>query len=815
MTEPQLPSGARLALSRLTAALAVHLELKTGVAPIRLVVGLAGSSAAVDEALAGLGIACPQAPESLAIGRLPDYGLVIAGRDELGLAYALAEVARTVGHAQKGTDPLTEVVEAIEEPSLSWRSMQLFLCNRDLESEWYFDSRFWNDYLDQLVDFRYNNLSLTFGHQTPYLTPPYPFLVDMSDFEEVGLLQYTVADRERGLQALRQVSELTRERGLHFTLGIWSQRPEPFGEPMISGLDKVDMVEFNAVGLERLLAACPQIDGVQFRMNYESGIPEDRQAEFYQRQFRAVAECGRPIRLDLRAKGLSDEVADHARSVVADTVVSTKFWCEHLGQPYAMPAIRREDVPNYRRYGYWDLLKKPGKGRLIYRLWSAGSQRALLWGDPEWVRRFVEACASHSDGFEVMAPLTNKGGINHPGVWRLIGKRSLQPYDEEYRRYWMFFLLFGRTGYNAGLADEVWRRELRVRFGDAAESVTKAYASAGRILPLLTTVLQPSASLWSFWPETYAGRSLKQDVDVEPSDPTQFYGVVEYVQEAVAGQLCGKWSPFHVADLLEELAQTTEDAVAAADGCSAEANRPEYLGTRMDMLVYAHLARYHAERLRSMANLAFFLQAGASSDRIRAASNRLAAARMHWQKLVELTDGAYHDDLVFGYRTQVRYPEGLLARGQRFRHDRHWKDRLSVIDADEKYLADTAAQNTTLDGEGEPYPGERSLPAMPAVDCRVPKNARPGRTLQIDVRVEEEIRAVIFHYKPMLQSHPFHRQAMERRPAVGEFTATIPAAEIKADWNLMLFFELRLLGGEARRWPDWRRETPYLVIQTT
>ena len=46
---------------------------------------------------------------------------------------------------------------------------------------------------------------------------------------------------------------------------------------------------------------------------------------------------------------------------------------------------------------------------LIHRLWSAGSQRVLLWGDPEWVRRFARSCTLGGGGFKVMAPLTNKG----------------------------------------------------------------------------------------------------------------------------------------------------------------------------------------------------------------------------------------------------------------------------------------------------------------------------------------------------------------------------------------------------------------------
>ena len=822
----QLPSGAARALTRLQTVLRDHPA--TQVQP-ELVIGIAGVPPSVDAALEELGVACPDAPESLVIGQLPGSRLLVAGSDELGLAYGLSEVARAFQCAAPDSDLLDAVQDRIESPALSWRSMQVFVCNRNLEAAWYYSADFWSSYLDQLVDYRYNNLSLTFGHQTPYLTPPYPFLVDMSDFTPVRLRGYGVEDRERALTALRQISEMTRERGLHFTLGIWAQRPEPFGAPMIDGLDEVDAREFNAAGLERLLAACPGIDGLQLRLNYESGIDESGQAGYFERQFRAVAACGRPIRLDLRAKGLADEVIEQARALVPDTVVSTKFWCEHLGQPYAMPVIRSEDIANYRRYGYWDLLSRPGVP-LIYRLWSAGSQRALLWGAPGWVSSFVRACAAQTDGFEVMAPLSNKGGINHPGgAWRLLDG-AYQPHRWEYQRYWMFSLLFGRLGYDPEADTRIWQRELRLRFGAAATPVERGYEAAGQILPLLTTVLQSSASLWSFWPEMYAGRTLKLDMAVEPSDPTQFYGVAEYVGQAIAGQLCGKWTPLQVADRLDELADECREVVVEADAelavdnervdrsaaagelAGSERGGAEYRGTRLDFLIYAALASFHADRLRAMTQLAFYLRTGCG-ERIEAARRDFGRAREHWKELVASTDGVYHDDLVFGYRSDENYPEGLLSRDLNYRHDGHWKDRTAVVEADGRYLREIAARVRSLEVPGQHYPGERGLPPLPQIDCRLRVQAGGGRDLAVRLELSEPVGRVVCHHRPMLQFRPFSQAAM-RCASAGEYELLIPISEIDSTCGLMLFFELRITGGEARRWPDWREGAPYLVVET-
>ena len=165
----------------------------------------------------------------------------------------------------------------------------------------------------------------------------------------------------------------------------------------------------------------------------------------------------------------------------------------------------------------------------------------LLWADPEWVRRFASTCTYGGDGFEVMAPLTNKGVRDDQPPWPVSADPAFQSHAEEHRRHWMFYLLFGRLGYDPDASPEVWRRELRHRFGAAAASVEELYHTGGQILPLLTVVLQHSASLWTFWPERFAGRNLEEDALVEPSDPTRFYGIDEYVEDALANRLCGKW----------------------------------------------------------------------------------------------------------------------------------------------------------------------------------------------------------------------------------------------------------------------------------
>ena len=72
-----------------------------------------------------------------------------------------------------------------ESPFLRKRSVCIFPHNDAVDGPWYFSPEFWEAYFDKLSLNRFNAFSLTFGHQTAYLVPPYAFLVPMPEFPDV------------------------------------------------------------------------------------------------------------------------------------------------------------------------------------------------------------------------------------------------------------------------------------------------------------------------------------------------------------------------------------------------------------------------------------------------------------------------------------------------------------------------------------------------------------------------------------------------------------------------------------------------------
>ena len=773
-----------------------------------IIVGLVNCQQ-VDAALVGTGIAVPDPSESFVIGRLDQQRLLVAGRDERGLSYALTEIADAVDTRAADDDPFAGIDSAVESPALAWRGMQVFVNNAALEAQWYYDQAFWLEYFSQLARHRYNTFSLSMGFQNSHMSPPYPFHVDLPEFPQVRVKDLTAQQRQRNLKTLCFIAQTAKERGLRFCLAIWIQGQTHFVEPYVQGLEDFEVRrDANALGLGRLLRACPAIDAVQFLVNSESGVSQQRQLEYWQAQFHAIADCGRPVRLILRAKGLTDSTIKRARQIVTDTVISTKFWCEHMAMPYVMPSVLQDTLASYggyRRYGPWDLLAKDRDVPMHYRLWTAGSQRLLLWGDPTWVQRFVRSCQWGGDGFEVMAPLTNKGGRNQSAQpWRIITDSSYQPFKHEYQRYWLFYLLFGRLGYNPDTQPQVWQRHLRHRFGNCGEAVGRGYAASGQIMPLLTTILQWSASSVEFWPEMFAGRTLAEDALIEPSDPTQFYGVAEFVEAALGNRLRGKWTPMRTAQWLEEIAGQTDTAIAQIESTGVDQQAAELRGTVLDFRILSGMARYHAKRLIACMHLSFFL-ATREAGRLYAALEHLKLAREYWRLLSDVAEGVYHDAQVFSF-------------GKPFvDYDGHWKDRLKIIDEDlvslQAIWQGIAAENRTADYRHllvETVDGpEVTITHRPIAQVE----AEQGLTADITVNCREVVRQVCCYHRPALATMPFAQVAMRQIDA-GRYEVTIDRDVIDRRYDLMAFFEVMFESGHGMRWPDWRDGAPYLVLQT-
>ena len=218
--------------------------------------------------------------------------------------------------------------------------------------------------------------------------------------------------------------KMAHDRGLRFTVGIWDHiyrggvqgggvpgankiptQPKP---GLVWGVTTENLTAYTKAALAKFVHAVPEVDAVQFRMHDESGLKDAEQEAFWREIFQVMKQHAPQMRFDARAKGLPDAVIEAGLDLGVNLRITTKYWMEQMGLPFHPTHVNREDQTN-RRHSYADLLRYPQRYKIHWRMFNGGTTRVLLWGDPEYARRFAESTHLYDgDGFEVNEPLATK-----------------------------------------------------------------------------------------------------------------------------------------------------------------------------------------------------------------------------------------------------------------------------------------------------------------------------------------------------------------------------------------------------------------------
>lgn len=613
----------------------------------------------------------PAEPEALLVRRLRWNNkdvLLLCGADDRGLMYAALDVAQQI----RLSVDLAAIPDIAEKPCVPERGLSKIVMNQSEFESYFFSEDYWSQYLDMLACHRFNNFVLMFGYSSAgYMEPPYPFLFDTEGFPNIRVVGITKVQQQRNLEALRRVVRMTRERGLEFTLALWTHiyRAKQETPGLVYGLTDDNLIPYSQAALKKLLDLVPGIDRIQFRVHVESSLELPQQIPFWNKIFETIQHSGQKIKIDMRVKGFNDDMIDSALSSKLPVRLATKYWGEQMGLPYHPTHVEWRDQYN-RRHSYTNLLRYPKRYDMLWRLWNLGTTRILLWGDPEYVRRFSQSTRLYDgSAFEVSEPLAFKMA-HHRGPTYSLLTRDYQYYRWEFERYWYFFQVFGRVSYDPDTPSRVWQLEFEKRFGkQAAPPLEQAYAIASRILPRIVAYNLVDLSADRAWAEKQRWGDLTEYINAPPSDTQQFIGIAEAARLHLAGKPDARIWPQQTAEWFRQTAASLQDRIRQAEQAGVPATNKEFVSTLIDMKVLANLALYHSQRIPAGFDFALFNQTQdlhALNETIRFQTEAIR----HWQEIVKLTGGVYHDNLIMG--------RGPLLTG-------HWKDELTLL---EKELAD-------------------------------------------------------------------------------------------------------------------------------
>lgn len=804
------------------------------------------------------GISLPKEPECLAVarGKIAKHpALVVAGSDARGLVYALLELADRVRFADDPLAELKAIKPASEKPANEIRSVMRAFASDVQDKPWYNDRAFWQSYLTMLATHRFNRFNLAFGLGYDFTTDitdcyfhfAYPFLVSVPGYN-VRAVPLPDAERDHNLEMLKFISDEAERRGLHFQLGLWTHAYKwtnsPHANYTIEGLTPETQASYCRDALRLVLQKCPAIRGVTIRTHGESGVPEGEYG-LWRKIFDGAAQCGRPVEIDLHAKGINQQMIDTALGTGLPVTVSPKFWAEHMGLPYMQGAIRALEMPpknlpksglftlsagsrSFMRYGYGDLLTKNRRYEVLHRIWP-GTQRMLIWGNPQMAADYGRVSSfCGSQGVELFEPLAFKGrkGSGLPGGRNAYADVSLRP-TLDFEKFAYSYRVWGRNIYNPDGDPDGWRRELRGQFGKRAEHVEESLASASRILPLVTVAHCPSAANNLYWPEMYTNMATVAETNpqpyydtpkprrlgtVSPLDPEFFLGIDEFADELISGKPSGKYSPAWVAEQLDQAAAETLARLQDAKSKVRSPRGAEFRRLAIDIPIQAGLGRFFAARFRASVLYALYQRSG-HRPALEGAIKLNHTARSAWAELAEHAKAPYLPDITYG-------PD-FYQRGR-------WLDRLTAIDQDtadlEKLLKHPSSADITA-----PKANQKMIErAMQVVLDSSPRNQHPvllnlhvppssfqrGRPLHVVAHASDTVASLRLRYRHINQAELWSETEMER--AGDDYRAVIAADYTDSPFHLQYYFQIRSHSGEVWLQPGlehrWHCQ-PYFFVQ--
>jgi len=811
-----------------TVKTAASLEAAKG--DLVIVAGTSTNNGAAARLLRDAGVALPDVSEALTVKRLErgkQSMLVLCGADERGLMYAALDVAEQVGWATNAAEVLSAVQDVSEKPYTRDRAVSMYTMNREYWESRFYDERYWARYFDMLAANRFNKVRIVFGYENGgFLAPCYPYFFHTPGFPDVHMENLTREQQKVNVAALNRLIEMAHERGIAVAIGIWDHiyragvqsggaewlsdyRNQPIPNT-VSGVTSTNLNAYTLASLKVFFKTFPGIDEIQFRIHEESGLKPEEMDGFWRTVF-TMAKQERPdLLFEARGKGTPDSVIDTALDLGIHLRVETKYWMEQMGLPFPPTHVNPADQQN-RRHGYADFLKYPKRYDMNWTLWNGGTARVLLWGDPDYVRRFLDTTFLYdSPNWDVNEPLATKMEAQKPDVkpFDLMPERY-RYYDYEFERYWYFFKLWGRLGYDPQTPPETWDNEFVRRFGkEAAPEVEAGLNVASRVLPY---IVSSSVYPYSAFPTTRGwaerqslGTSLPQYARNTGTDPQQFEGLEEAARRTVTGGTTTRRTPEDVSRWFDQTADEILSHIDAAQKAIGTNNGKEFDSTITDLRILASLAKFHARRSIAAVHYNIYRLNGNLGEFDEAMADERSAIKV-WRGLVNTVGDRYTFDLAMGARRA-----DLCG---------HWSNELDDL---ERGLVDLEVQRQQASLMAATHPGatnavwQPSLPpnVLPQVNGSRVHTAKPLEPLRIVVHVTSTcgIKSVQLRYRHVTQFEDYATLDMLPDGQPDEFAATVPADFIVPEWDFMYFIEALDNDGYGTQWPDLSKEAPYIFV---
>lgn len=612
-------------------------------------------------------------PEAFAV--IPEGKVItVLGGDARGMIYGALALVETL---RQGT-ALADVQAVSAKPRLEFRAIKFNLpwdtyrpsSALDQHTATVRDLRFWEAFLDMMVENRFNGISLWNLH-------PFTYMIRPKNFPEAS--PWTDQEFAEWQHLYRGIFRMAKERALDTYIVHWSifvsrefatahgvAKENFYPHYYVPGDTSEIVRRYLRESVTQTLLEYPDLDGIG--LSHGEGMagmtPLERQKWMDDVIVAGALEAARqrPVKLIHRvpfSSGLSS-----APGVSGEVEQVTRAAMERLGNRFNGP-IWVEMKFNWSHAHSTPKLVKVHGGRLgdtyfvpkpsNYKVtWMARNEDffALRWGVPDFIREHIarNAAAEYVGGYFI-------GSETYiPALDYFTATKEPIGWKWAFERQWLFYKLWGRLLYDPTTPDEAFQAEFNRRYGAQGDQLLRAFALASATQLRLASLYD---SKWDFTlysegflalqGETTRYISVDQLIQQPTMDP-DYVSVADYVDGNLKG---GRFAEARITPpmLSELLERECREALELVNGIDPADNAA--LGYEVaDVKTWAHLGLHLAEKLRGAVALQQFRRTGEAQVQ-RQAIEHLERALGYWDEVVRITRPLYRDMPLTHYNHNV------------------------------------------------------------------------------------------------------------------------------------------------------------------
>ena len=588
--------------------------------------------------------------------------ITVYGGDVRGLIYG----ALALGETLRNGTALTDVKATEESPRLEFRGIKFNLpwdtyrpsSALDQHVDTVRDLKYWEAFLDMMVENRFNVVSLWNMH-------PFTYMVRPKNFPEAS--PWSEDEFAKWQQLYRGIFRMAKERSLdtyivHWSIFVSQQFAEAhqvaktnfYPHYYVPGDTSEIVRRYIRESVTQVLKEYPDLDGIG--LSHGEGMagmaPLQRQLWMDDVIVAGMLDAGRPVKLIHRvpfSSGLSSEPG-----VSGDVETVTRAAMERLDNRFAGPIWVEMKFNWSHAHSTPELVKVHG-GKLgdtyfapppkNYKItWMARNEDffALRWGVPNFIRQHIalNGAADYVGGYfigsETYIPaLDYFTAVKEPVAWKWA-----------FERQWLFYKLWGRLLYNPDTPDEVFQADFNHRYGAKGNNLLAAYSLASATQLRLASLYD---SKWDFTLYSEGFMALQGEytryisVDQLIRHPTmapEYVSVGDYVDATTKGGSFGgnRITPPILAEMLERDNREALRLVSDID----TAGNASLMYEVADIRTWANLGLHLAEKLRGAVALQNF-RLGGDGPQKQAAVDHLQRAVGYWDEVIKITRPIYRD----------------------------------------------------------------------------------------------------------------------------------------------------------------------------